>query len=135
MGLAGWQPQFADQVFKNRYGDCKDLSTYMVSMLNVVNIKSYPALALTRNKGVVDSEQPSNQFNHCIVCVPLDNDTLWLECTSTYNDLGDVPSTIEDINALVIGDQKGRLVRTPQKSLIKIKWFQFLMGLLKLRVI
>ncbi|MBK7630571.1 MAG: DUF3857 domain-containing protein [Ignavibacteriales bacterium] len=116
MGLAGWQPQFADQVFKNRYGDCKDLSTYMVSMLNVVNIKSYPALALTRNKGVVDSEQPSNQFNHCIVCVPLDNDTLWLECTSTYNDLGDVPSTIEDINALVIGDQKGRLVRTPQKK-------------------
>jgi transglutaminase-like putative cysteine protease len=116
MGLAGWQPQFSDQVYKNRYGDCKDLSTYMVSMLKVAEINSYPALALTRDDGVVNPQQPSNQFNHCIVCVPFDTDTVWLECTSTYSDMEDVPFTIEDINVLVIGTKKGELVRTPQKK-------------------
>ncbi len=116
MGLAGWQPQFADQVFRNRYGDCKDLSTYMIAMLKEVDIKSFPALALTRDHGVVNPDQPSNQFNHCIVCVPLDLDTVWLECTSTYNEMGEVPYTIEDINALVVTYQKGSLVRTPQKK-------------------
>ena len=40
MGLAGWQPQYADQVYKNRYGDCKDLSTYMISMLKFAGINS-----------------------------------------------------------------------------------------------
>ena len=115
MGLAGWQPQFADQVYKNRYGDCKDLSTYMISMLKVAGIESHPALALTRDDGVVNTEFPSNQFNHCIVCVPLDKDTIWLECTSTYNKMEDVPYTIEDINTLVVGNEKGQIVRTPQK--------------------
>ena len=116
MGLAGWQPQFADQVYKNGYGDCKDLSTYMISMLKVAGIQSYPALTLTRDNGIVNTEQPSNQFNHCIVCVPLDNDTIWLECTSTYNDMEDIPNTIEDINVLVVAPDNGKIVRTPQKQ-------------------
>ncbi len=116
MGLAGWQPQFADQVYKNRYGDCKDLSTYMISMLKFAGINSRPALALTRDDGIVNKEQPSNQFNHCIVFVPLEKDTVWLECTSTYDDLEDIPYTIEDIDALVVSDEKGELIHTPQKS-------------------
>lgn len=116
MGLAGWQPQYADQVYKNRYGDCKDLSTYMISILKFAGINSHPALALTRDDGIVNTEQPSNQFNHCIVCVPLENDTVWLECTSTYDDMEDIPYTIEDIDALVVGDEKGEIIRTPQKS-------------------
>lgn len=116
MGLAGWQPQFADQVYKNRYGDCKDLSTYMISILNVAGIKSHPALALTRDDGIVNTAQPSNQFNHCIVCVPLEKDTVWLECTSTYDDMEDMPYTIEDIDALVVSDEKGELIHTPQKK-------------------
>jgi transglutaminase-like putative cysteine protease len=116
MGLAGWQPQYADQVYKNRYGDCKDLSTYMISMLKVAGINSRPALALTRDDGIVNTEQPSNQFNHCIVYVPLEKDTVWLECTSTYDDMEDIPYTIEDIDALVVSDEKGELIHTPQKS-------------------
>ena len=116
MGLAGWQPQPAEQVYRNRYGDCKDLSNFMTSMLRVAGIKSFPAHALTRNEGVVDKERPSNQFNHCIVCVPLEKDTVWLECTSTYDEMDDIPYTIEDIEALVVSDEKGELIRTPQKK-------------------
>ena len=85
-------------------------------MLKMAGIKSYPALALTRDDGIVNTEQPSNQFNHCIVCVPLDKDTVWLECTSTYNKVEEVPFTIEDINTLVISTDKGKIVRTPQKQ-------------------
>lgn len=128
MGLAGWQPQSAEQVYLNRYGDCKDLSTFMVAMLNTAGIKSYPALALTRDNGVVYSEQPSNQFNHVIVCVPLDNDTVWLECTASYNDLGDTPPGIEEINALVIGKDKGELIKTPQKKSFENRWTSSIQG-------
>jgi len=111
--LGGWQPYPAESTFKNRYGDCKDLSTLMVAMLDVVGIKAYTADALTRNNGVVIEEFPSNQFNHVIACVPLKEDTLWLECTADFIDINDMPYTIEGINALVIKEDGGELIRTP----------------------
>lgn len=116
IGISGWQPQSAADVFKNRYGDCKDLSTFMVSSLREVGIKAYPALALTRNKGSVYEEFPSSQFNHCITMVELSKDTLWLECTDSYSDYDNMPYTIEDINALVVNESGGEIIRTPKKS-------------------
>ncbi len=122
MGLAGWQPQSATQVYTNRYGDCKDLSTFMVAMLNAIGIRAYPALALTKNKGNVNPDEPSYQFNHCIVMVPLENDSIWLECTSTYDDMGEMNYNIEDMYALVVGEKNGSLIKTPQKKSYQNKW-------------
>jgi transglutaminase-like putative cysteine protease len=115
MGIRGWQPQSAAEVYKNKYGDCKDLSTYMVAMLEHAGIKAYPALALTRNKGTVYEEFPTSQFNHCIAVVPFEQDTIWLECTSSYANMDNTPYTIEDINALVVTKSGGKLIRTPKK--------------------
>ncbi|MBL1215508.1 MAG: DUF3857 domain-containing protein [Ignavibacteriae bacterium] len=116
MGIRGWQPQRAADVYKNKFGDCKDLSTYMVAILAHANIKAYPALALTRNQGTVYENFPASQFNHCIAVVPLEQDTIWLECTSSYTDMGNTPYTIEDISALVVTEKGGELIRTPQKT-------------------
>jgi hypothetical protein len=122
MGLAGWQPQSAEQVYNNRYGDCKDLSTFMVAMLSAAGINSYPALALTRSGGVVNPMYPSNQFNHCIVCVPLEKDTVWLECTATYDEMGEPGYNIEDIYTLVVDAKGGKLVKTPHTKSFQNKW-------------
>jgi hypothetical protein len=128
LGIAGWQPQSASDVYKNHYGDCKDLTTLMVSMLTEAGIKSYPALALTRDEGVVNSNFPSNQFNHCIAFVPLRNDTLWIECTGQFMDLGDMPSEIEGIQALVVEDQSAELIKTPIKSSANNLWVSTFRG-------
>jgi hypothetical protein len=116
MGINGWQPQSASDVYTNRYGDCKDLSTYMVAVLEHSGIKAYPALALTRSQGIVNLDFPSQQFNHCITMVPFDADTLWLECTASYLDLEDTPYSIEGIDALAVIGAGGQIIRTPQKS-------------------
>ncbi len=116
MGIGSWQPHTAESVHKNLYGDCKDLSTYMVAMLDAVGIKAYPALARTKDRGKLDPDFVTNGFNHCITMVPLEEDTLWLECTSSYTDMDDVPYGIEDISALIVDENGGRLVTTPQKS-------------------
>ena len=121
LGINGWQPHAAESVIKNKYGDCKDLSTLMVSMLKAGSINAYPALALTRGRGMVDSSRPDNQFNHCITCVPMGGDTLWLECTSDWVRAGEMPESIENINALVITPDGGKLVRTPQKNYLQNK--------------
>jgi len=116
MGIRGWQPQPAADVYKNRYGDCKDLTTYMVAALKTIGIESYPALALTRDNGIVNKDFPSPQFNHCILCVPLSGDTLWIETTNPYLELGDVPYSIEDIDVLVVKENSGKLERTSVKK-------------------
>lgn len=122
LGISGWQPQSAQDVFNNRYGDCKDLSTYMISLLKVAGIKSYPALVLTRDKGKVIKDFPSSQFNHVIVFVPLENDSLWIECTGKFMDLGDTPSNIQGISALIVKENGGELVTTPLKKSTENLW-------------
>ncbi len=115
-GINGWQPHSATDVYQNKYGDCKDLSTYMVAMLNVAGIKAYPALARTNSLGKYNSNFVNNIFNHCITYVPLTQDTIWLECTSSYSEVGNIPYSIEDISVLVVKDSSAEFLTTPQKK-------------------
>ena len=116
LGIGAWQPYSAGSVFNNRYGDCKDLSTLMIAMLKVVGIQAYPALIRTRNRGVLIREFPANQFNHCITCVPLEEDTIWLECTQDFLPAGELPALDEGCDVLVVRGHTGKIVRTPQSS-------------------
>ena len=38
MGIGGYQPHFAGDIFRNRYGDCKDKATLLSAMLSTVGI-------------------------------------------------------------------------------------------------
>src|ERR1700722_19315334 len=41
LGIGGWQPHAAPEVFSHRYGDCKDKATLMRSMLRKIGVDSY----------------------------------------------------------------------------------------------
>ena len=41
LGIGGWQPHPAADIFNHRYGDCKDKATLMRSMLHEIGIESY----------------------------------------------------------------------------------------------
>lgn len=116
LGIGAWQPYSAEWVFKNKYGDCKDLSTFMVAMLKACGISAYPTLIGTRDRGMLIREFPSNQFNHCITFVPLQRDTLWLECTADLIAAGELPSADEGCDVLVVKEDAGEIVRTPQST-------------------
>ena len=116
LGIGAWQPYSAEWVFKNKYGDCKDLSTFMVAMLKACGISAYPTLIGTRDRGMLIREFPSNQFNHCITFVPLQRDTLWLECTADLIAAGELPSADEGCDVLVVKENAGEIVRTPQST-------------------
>ena len=50
LGIGGWQPHAAEEVFNHRYGDCKDKATLMRSMLREIGIESYHVVINT-NRG------------------------------------------------------------------------------------
>jgi transglutaminase-like putative cysteine protease len=41
LGIGGWQPHTAQEIFAHRYGDCKDKATLMSAMLKEIGVDSY----------------------------------------------------------------------------------------------
>lgn len=68
IGIGGLQPHSADDVFRNRYGDCKDKATLLRAMLESVGIHSTWVLVDTR-RGFVDPSIPSIDGNHAIAAI------------------------------------------------------------------
>ncbi len=113
-GLGGWQPQTAAYTFGKKFGDCKALTTEMKALLKKADIESYYTLINTNDDRVELNEAfPHSYFNHVILCVPLPNDTMWLECTSAINPAGYLGSFTENRNALLIFNQGARIIHTP----------------------
>lgn len=114
LGIGGFRPFTAMVTDKNKYGDCKALTNYTQASLAVVGIKSYQALINGgQNKQAIDPSMSYNGFNHVILCVPNNKDTIWLECTSNSNDFGVLGSFTENKNALLITGDGGELIHTP----------------------
>lgn len=122
LDIGGWQPNSCVSVFENKYGDCKDLSTLMIAMLAEAGIAAYPALMLTRDAGVVIRDFPSNQFNHVLPFVPLENDTIWLECTADYMVAGELPDDREGCQVLAVKENGGEIISTPLSRSEDNRW-------------
>ena len=118
LGIGGLQPFDATYVAEKKYGDCKALSNYMVSILREAGIKAYPAVIYGgENFPYVYEDFPKHYFNHVITCVPADKDTIWLECTEHDKSAGYAGTFTGNRKALLVKEDGGQLVNTPHYSL------------------
>lgn len=114
LGIGGWKPFDANTVERLGYGDCKALSFYMKSILEVVDIPSnYVLVRAGKNSANIIAETPGNQFNHAFLMVPMADDTIWLECTDQQIPFDYLGSFTDDRDVLVIQENGGKIVRTP----------------------
>lgn len=114
LGIGGQQPMSAEEVFKTKFGDCKALSNYLRAMLRECGIESrYVIIHTDRRRMYSDFASPT-QANHAILCVPLEGETLWLECTNTTIPFGYVHENIAGHDAVLFHDGTGEFVTLPQ---------------------
>ncbi len=114
LGIGGYQPYPASYVDRNGYGDCKALSNYTCSLMQAAGIDARYVLIEAGNQGGdIHTDFPSNQFNHAIVCIPQEKDSIWLECTSQTQPFGFLGTFTADKHGLMITGDSGVLVHTP----------------------
>ncbi len=70
MGIGGYQPHYAGDIFRNRYGDCKDKATLLTTMLSTVGVHGALVMVDTR-RGVIDPDAPSIVGNHMIAAIEI----------------------------------------------------------------
>jgi hypothetical protein len=133
IGIGGYQPHYPADVYKNKYGDCKDKATLLISMLNKIGLRGYPALVGTRGDVEADPTAPTlATFDHMIVALPVPvdlrpavekfpaydprNQVLWMDPTSEFDPLGQVPEMDQGVFALIAYPDHGDLQRIPQPS-------------------
>ena len=129
IGVGGYQPHPAQDVFRARYGDCKDKATLLSSMLHEVGIESDYVIVSTY-RGTVHPDVPSPVFNHMILAIEVLPGTstdsyrplvtakngkryLIFDPTDPYTPLGELRGELQDTYALLVAGGRGELIHTP----------------------
>ena len=67
-GIGAYKPNLPSKVADQRFGDCKDKTLLLISLLRNEGVEAYPVLVNTSLKHEVANSLPSHQiFNHAIV--------------------------------------------------------------------
>ena len=133
LGIGGWQPHPAPEVFAHRYGDCKDKALLTRSMLKEIGIDSFQVAINTRRGAILASTPPHNYgFNHNIIAVKLPdgmNDPslvatmqhpklgriLFFDPTDEMTPFGQIRGSLQANYALLVTPQGGELLPLPQQ--------------------
>lgn len=117
--IGGFQPHPAAEILKNKYGDCKDMSTLLCSMAREAGLEAYETLVSTWYNGVPDTSLPSPyQFNHVIALCPSVGDSgVWLDATEKGCPFGAIPWYDQGLPVLVVGkDGRAEIKTTPRAA-------------------
>ena len=87
LGTSSHKPAAASVVFKRKFGDCKDKTILLVTILRALGIEADPAFVNTTARGEIERRSPSPlAFDHVIVRAKVDQRTYWLDGTISTED-------------------------------------------------
>jgi len=72
-GIGGLQANHAADIYRNKYGDCKDKTTLLISMLQVAGIHAF-YVPVDDRRGIIDPDFPSLIGNHMITAIEIPAD-------------------------------------------------------------
>ncbi len=131
LGIGGYQPHSAADVFTHRYGDCKDKVTLLSSMLKEIGIESHYVIINTVRGSVTDGTPPNLGFNHAILAIelPATPEAYLLPAVITHKKLGrlmffdptqilvpfgQLPGYLQANYGMLVTSDGGELVQLPQ---------------------
>jgi len=113
-------PQNPSNTISSKIGDCKDVSSLMVSMLRYIGIKANYTLVKTSNLGF-HNIPPSLFFDHVITSYVLEGKTHYIDLTTDYYNYRVLPAMNVSQPSLIINSNNNVLRRLPNDFLSKDK--------------
>jgi hypothetical protein len=132
LGIGGWQPHPAPEVFSHHYGDCKDKATLMRSMLREIGVDSY-YVVINTHRGAVTRDMPAHDaFNHVITAIQLPDGVtdpslvatlhhpklgriLFFDPTNELTPFGQIGGYLQANYGLLVTPDGGELMGLPQQ--------------------
>ncbi len=133
LGIGGFQPHPAPDVFAHHYGDCKDKATLMSSMLQEIGVDSY-YVVINARRGSVGPDAPASvgEFNHMILAIKLSsgiNDPsliatvqhpklgtlLYFDPTNELTPFGQIGGYLQSNYGLLVSPDGSELVELPKQ--------------------
>ncbi|MFK8067271.1 MAG: DUF3857 domain-containing transglutaminase family protein [Gammaproteobacteria bacterium] len=112
----GYTPHKSKEVLSNKYGDCKDQSTLIVTLLKAMGIKAYPSLINTYPSDLNQGSLPTLSFDHMIVHVPDHSTHQWLDTSGETGAFPGISSQLDGEYAFILDEKKGKLQPLRHKS-------------------
>jgi len=131
LGIGGWQPHPAPEIFLHKYGDCKDKATLLSTMLNEIGVESY-YLDINTERGTITPATPATRwFDHVVLAIRLPdglNDPslhmiishpklgrlLIFDPTDEFTPFGLLRGELQESYALLVTPDGGELIKVPQ---------------------
>ena len=132
LGIGGWQPHPARDIYSHHYGDCKDKATLMSAMLKEIGVDSY-YLDINTQRGGVNPNTPPQMylFNHEILGIRLPESVkddslvaiynhpklgriLIFDPTSEVTPFGQLRGHLQNNYGLLVTEDGGDLIPLPQ---------------------
>jgi hypothetical protein len=111
LGIGGLSPFPAEMVMNSGFGDCKALSVYMQALLAAAGIHSEYLIVNTGRRNLMKDFYSVGQMDHAMLCVPMQKDTLWIECTNPRLPLGYRHDNIAGHQVVLVTEDGGKMVR------------------------
>ena len=110
LGLAGYEPNDADVVLANKYGDWRDKTVLLISLLRAAGIEAYPHY-VNRSDAVLAQDYPAmKQFDAIYAYVPAyKNSPLWINPFGDMASFGYLPDS-QGSTGLLVKDSGGELL-------------------------
>lgn len=132
VGIGGYIPHSAAEVFSSLHGDCKDKAALLRTLLAARGIESYPLMIHASSKDTVSSEVPTlTSFDHVVLAVKLPEDAvaalpapaitddpdlgklLIVDPTSAETAIGEIPHYLSAHIGFAAAGAKSKLVKVP----------------------
>ena len=133
LGIGGFQPHPATDIFSHHYGDCKDKATLLSSMLKQIGVESF-YVVINDERGAVTPQSPATigVFNHAILAIQLPASAsdpslvatvehprygklLYFDPTNELTPFGEIGGYLQENYGLLVTSDGGELVELPRQ--------------------
>ncbi len=117
IGTGAFKPHNCQEVLNYKYGDCKDMSSFLIALLKTFGIEAFPTLISTKgHRSVLPDMTKARQFDHVMVVVFWDGEYLWLDPACRNCKFGQLPFEDQGSTALIVRNDGGELITSPESS-------------------